>query len=166
VSAVLARCFEDCGGLQAIVYGGYAARQSSGLSWDLGGDYLSSAATHGYRFGEVYAGLSYGDTNGRVYYAPDYFGQSVSATYAELNQAIPIGDKFRLLAHAGLLHTGSGPYGVPATTRIDVLLGAALDVQSFEIQLTWQHAAAQASPYATYTNERRNAWVAAVSLAF
>jgi uncharacterized protein (TIGR02001 family) len=166
LSAVLARCFQDCGGVQTIVYGGYAARQATGLSWDVGADYLLSAATHDYRFGEVYAGLSYRDTSGRVYYAPDYFGQSVSAVYAEVNQAIPIGDNFRLLAHAGLLHTGNGPYGVPSTTRADVLLGGALDVQSFELQLTWQHAAAQASPYATYAYEHRNRWVVAVSRAF
>src|SRR5690349_12947644 len=38
VSAVLAGCFPDCGGLQGVVYAGYAARQSNGLAFDVGGD--------------------------------------------------------------------------------------------------------------------------------
>jgi uncharacterized protein (TIGR02001 family) len=168
LSAVLAHCFEDCGGVQAIAYGGYAVRQSSGLAWDVGGDFLLSAATRDYHFGEVYAGLTFRDFNARVYYAPDYFGQSVAATYGELNQTIPLGDRFRLIGHVGLLYTGNGPYGIPSNTRTDVLLGAAADVQGFELQLSWQHAAAQNgySYTAYYADERRNRWVFVVSHAF
>lgn len=165
VSAVLARCFQDCGGVQTTVYGGYALRQASGVAWDAGGDFLFSSATHDYRFGEVYAGATYRDFNAHVHYAPDYFGQSIAATYAELNQAIPLGDRLRLVGHAGLLHTGDGPYGIPSYWRTDVLLGAVAEIQAFELQLSWQHATARPS-YATYQDERRNRWVFVVSRAF
>ena len=165
LSAVLARCFQDCGGWQAQVYAGYAVREASGVAWDVGGDFLLSSATRDYRFGEAYAGITYRDFNARVYYAPDYFGQSVAATYGEVNQTLPINDRLRLVGHAGLLYTASGPYGIPSATRADVLLGAAADVAAFEFQLSWQHAAAQAY-YSTYANERRNRWVFAVSRTF
>lgn len=164
VSAVLARCFRDCGGLFTTLYAGYAVRQASGVAWDAGTDFLLSAATRDYRFGEVYAGVSYRDFNARAYYAPDYFGQSIAASYAEANQTVPLGEGIRLIGHVGVLHTGSGPYGVPSTTRADVLLGAAAEVQAFELLLSWQHAAAQ-SAYA-YPDERRNRWVFVVSRAF
>ena len=162
---MLARCFQDCGGLLATLYAGYATRQASGVGWDVGTDFLLDAATRDYRFGEVYAGVSYRDFNARAYYAPDYFGQSIAATYAELNQTAPLGDRIRLIGHVGLLHAASGPYGVPSATRADVLLGAAAEVQAFEFQVSWQHAAAQ-SGYAVYPGEHRNRWVFVVSRAF
>ena len=165
LSAVMARCFQDCGGLQTVLYGGYAMREASGVAWDVGGDFLLSAATHDYHFGEVYAGVTYRDFNARVYFAPNYFGQSVTATYAELNQTIPVADRVRLIGHVGWLHTSNAPYGIPSATRADVLLGAAADLQVFELQVSWQHAAAQ-SAYATYPDERRNRFVVVVSRAF
>ena len=163
LSAVLARCWQDCGGLQGVVYAGYAAQLASGLTVDGGGDYRFGATGNDYRFGEAYAGLVYRDSSARVYYAPDYFGQSIAAVYAELNQSLPLTSQARLLAHVGWLHTGPGPYGIASATRTDVLLGGSVDVQAFEMQLTWQHAAARPYPYA---NERRNAWVFVVSRAF
>jgi uncharacterized protein (TIGR02001 family) len=166
VSAVLASCWQDCGGLQSIVYAGYATQHASGVAWDAGGDFRFSAARNDYRFGEAHLGVSYRDTSARLYYAPDYFGQSISAVYAELNQALPLGSRARLLGHIGWLQTGSGRYGAPSETRADVLLGGSIDVESFELQLTWQHAAARGTAYPAYPNERRNAWVFVVSRAF
>ena len=166
LSAVLASCWQDCGGLQSIVYAGYATQHASGVAWDAGGDFWFSVTGNDYRFGEAHLGASYRDTSARVYYAPDYFGQSVSAVYAELNQALPLGSRARLLGHIGWLHTSSSPYGVPSATRADVLLGASIDVEFFELQLTWQHAAARGTAYPAYPNERRNAWVFVVSRAF
>lgn len=166
LSAVLARCFRACGGVQGVAYAGYAARQPSGLAFEAGADYRFGAATRDYRFAEAFVGTSYRDTSARLFYAPRYFGQDVQAVYAELNQAFPIGHGIRLLAHVGVLHTGSPAYGVPSTTRADVLLGGALELGSVELQLTWQHAEEQPATYPTYPNERRNAWVLVLSHVF
>lgn len=167
LTAVLAHCWQDCGALQGVVYGGYAARQTSDLAWDVGGDFRFSAARQDYRFGEAYAGVSYRDVNARVYYAPEYYEQSIRAVYAEVNGALPVGTRARLLAHVGWLRTGSNAtYGIPSATRVDVLLGGSIDVESFELQLTWQHAAARGTAYPAYPDERRNAWVFTVSRAF
>lgn len=170
LAAVLARCRNRCGGLQGVVYAGYAAQQPSGVTWDVGGNFRFSAAGDNYHFGEAHAGIGYRDLTARVHYAPDYFGQNVSAVYAELNQALPLGDRARLLGHVGWLRTGAGPYGVRSTTRADVVLGGSIDIESFELQLTWQHSNARAPRYATYatyaSSERRNAWVFVVSRAF
>ena len=166
LSAVLARCWQDCGGLQGVAYAGYATQNASGLTVDAGANYRFGTTGNDYRFGEAYAGLAYRDSSARVYYASRYFGQSVSATYAELNQSLALTPQARLIGHVGWLHTGAGPYGIPAATRADVLLGGSVDVQSFELQLTWQHAAARSTAYPAYPNERRNAWVFVVSRAF
>jgi len=169
LAAVLARCWDRCGGLQGVVYGGYAAQHPSGMTWDVGGNFRFAATGNDYRFGEAHAGIGYRDFTARVYYAPDYFDQSVSAVYAELNQALPLGDRVRLLGHVGWLRSSAGPYGLPSATRADVLLGGSIDIESFELQLTWQHANARPASYATYgtyANERRNAWVLVVSRAF
>jgi hypothetical protein len=142
LSAVLASCWQDCGGLQSIAYAGYATRDANDVSWDAGGDFRFSVTRNDYRFGEAYLGVSYRDTSARLYYAPDYFGQSFSAVYAELNQSLPLGRPrpspwtHRMAAH------GQRSYGVPSATRADVCWGASIDVESFELQLTWQHAAA------------------------
>jgi len=166
LSAVLARCWEQCGGLQGIAYAGYATQLASGLTLDGGGDYRFGAADNDYHFGEAYVGLVYRDSSARVHYAPHYYGQSFNAAYAELNQSFPLGNAARLLAHVGWLRTGPGPYRIPSATRTDVLLGGSIDVQSFELQLSWQHATALATAYPAYANERRSAWVFVVSRAF
>ena len=150
-SGVLGHCRYDCGHLQGIGYAGYARREPSGVAFEAGGDVLFSNASSSYNFGELYVGASYVDTSGRIYFAPRYFGNNVRAVYGELNQTLPLTEHARVLVHAGALRTSDdGTYLHQATTRIDVSIGAAVDIERFELAVSWQHAGPQASAY--YSN--------------
>ncbi len=88
---------------QAIAYGGYARQLTSDVSWEAG---LSETAYTGggsRNYAEMFVGLSSERLNGRLYYSPDYLGQSVHSLYGELNFNLPLTQGLRLIAHGGYL---------------------------------------------------------------
>ena len=103
--------FQSSSELQAIGFFGYAWRLPSGVSGDVGADYVLFTRTHDYDYPEVYLGFASGIWSGRLYYAPRYFGRDYNAVYGEINAAQPLSDRFRIIAHGGVLWSKSGnPY--------------------------------------------------------
>ncbi|HEY1328711.1 MAG TPA: TorF family putative porin [Casimicrobiaceae bacterium] len=166
-TTAITHCAGACAGVQAVSYAGYAWRQPSGVTLDAGLDVWFSTASQRYSFAEMYAGFTYVNTSGRVYYAPRYFGQDTPSVYVEVTQTLPVHDRVRLLGHVGLLHVGNtGPYPYGPSNATDVLLGAAVDVAPVELRLTWQHVTSLPYPYPVAIGDRRSRFVVQVSYGF
>ncbi|WP_168710148.1 TorF family putative porin [Massilia sp. Mn16-1_5] len=117
----------------AIGYAGYARRLPSGWSWDAGvkrAVFLRDARNS---YVEAYAGISHDDAGARLSLSPAYYGAGRSA-YFELNGVQPLGERWRLSGHAGLLHWLSG-YGAAARNRIDLRAAIATDIGDASIEI-------------------------------
>ena len=126
-------------GLQAIAFAGYAKRLPSGVSFEAGADYSAFSDGRGYDYAEVYGGFAFENVSGRLYYAPRYYGADAGAYYAELNGAQRVHERVRLLAHVGVLQlNGGNPYsGWPDHRVFDGRAGVGIDVDAFDVQLSW-----------------------------
>ena len=127
-------------GVQAITFAGYAWRMPSGLSLEAGADYSVVTAEPRYDYPEVYVGFAFQNLSGRVYYSPRYAGLDSRAVYGELNLAQPLLENVRVLAHVGVLSSNAKPpygYGGPTGSVIDFAVGAGVDWQGFNLQLSW-----------------------------
>ena len=119
-----------------IVYGGYAHRLPSGLSWEAGASSTAFSNLPVYNYREVFLGLASEHLSGRIYFAPAYYGYRGRVAYVELNGSYPLGERVRLLAHAGVLH---GLRGLAAALRDrgDLRLAIGFDVGRCNLQLAW-----------------------------
>jgi uncharacterized protein (TIGR02001 family) len=117
---------------QWLAYGGYAARLPSGLSWEAGA-LRSTLGGSGYRYNELYAGLSGDRFAGRLYFSPSYYGDTATL-YAELNGSTPLRDGLALLGHLGLLNPLGGTDD-EARRRLDLRVGLSLDSGNWNFQL-------------------------------
>jgi len=93
------------GGAQFIPYLGFARRDAQGRNWDIGARWSRFTAGDGIDYVEFHAGVAIRRIALRVHYAPDYYGQ-VSNWYVEADGSIPVGERVRVLLHAGLARSG------------------------------------------------------------
>lgn len=119
-----------------VVYGGYAHRLPSGLSWEAGASRTSFSHQSVYNYREVFLGLASDRLAGRIYLAPAYYGYGGRAAYAELNGFYPLRERIKLIAHAGVLHGLSG-LAAKARDRVDLRLAIGFDVGQCNVQLAW-----------------------------
>lgn len=166
VSTVKLETYETRG-VQAIAFGGYAWRGSSGLSFEAGADYAVVTASPRYDYGEVYVGFAVENVSGRLYFSPRYFGQDASAVYGELNVAPPLLENVRLLAHIGALGGAANKYyRNPPGPLLDGALGVAIDWRGFSLQASWVGVNHSSGAYATNGIERRSGVVASITRSF
>jgi uncharacterized protein (TIGR02001 family) len=160
--------FESSRELQAISFFGYAWRLQSGVSGEVGVDYALFTRTHDYGYPEVYWGFASGIWSGRLYYAPRYFSGDGNAVYGEINAAQPLSDRFRVIAHGGVLWSKSGnPYeGSGERAAFDARIGVGIDLDRFSVELSWVGLSNTRSAYPFAGNGRRNGPVVALTLAF
>lgn len=116
----------------AIAYGGYALRLASGLGIDAGLSRTVFVRDARYSYTELYAGISSDHASARLSLAPAYYGAG-RAVYAELSGSHPFGERFRLTAHAGLLHRLRGYEGA-ARDRIDLRAAIAADIGTGSVE--------------------------------
>jgi uncharacterized protein (TIGR02001 family) len=121
---------------QLIAYAGYAARTASGMSWDAGISRTGFPRDGRYRYDEVHAGLSWERASVRAYFSPDYYGAGRSA-YLEWNGMHPLGERWRLVGHAGVQRRFGGYGGARGPARADLRLGLAYDAGPATFQLAW-----------------------------
>lgn len=119
-----------------VLYGGYAHRLPSGLSWEAGASSTSFSHQSVYNYREVFLGLASDRLAGRLYLAPSYYGYGGRAAYAELNGFYPLRERIKLIAHAGVLHGLSG-LAAKARDRVDLRLAIGVDTGPFNVQLAW-----------------------------
>ena len=116
---------------------GYALRVGTQTTLDLGvirSDRSrftnGGTATH---YDEVYAGIIRGDFASHIYYSPDYLLAGRSTVYVDLDAAHPLGSKWRLSAHGGVLLQFNRPLGAP--TQYDWRVGFARQLGRVEVQV-------------------------------
>lgn len=153
---------------QVIAFAGYAWQLPSGVSGEAGVDYSAFTRTHGYDYPEIYLGFASGNVNGRVYYTPRYFGRFGDAVYGELNYAQPLVDRFRFVAHGGVLHSrrydsyrGSGD-----RATFDARTGVGVDLDAFNLEIVWVGLSNAQSAYAFVASGRRNGVVVTLTRSF
>lgn len=123
---------------------GFATRQQSGQSWDIG---ISSERFSVYsetktplRYTELHLGYSKDDFSAHLSYSPNYFAKGANAIYLDLNDTIRPADGWRLFGHAGLLTpVGGTPWLNDRREHLDLRAGVARQFERFEL-----HAAATA----------------------
>jgi len=119
-------------GARTLVYGGYAERLPSGLSWEAGA-LQSTLGGSAYRYHEFYAGLAGDRLAGRIYYSPSYYGDAATV-YAELNGSRLLRTGLALVGHLGLLRP-LGSAESEARSRLDLRAGLSLDRGNWTVQL-------------------------------
>jgi uncharacterized protein (TIGR02001 family) len=155
-------------GAQGIAFVGYAKQWPSGVSFEVGADYAAFTGTRGYEYPEAYWGFAFENVSGRLYYAPRYFGSDGGAVYGELNGAQRVHDRVRLLAHVGILQiNGGNPYsGWPDHRVFDGRAGVGIDIDPFNVQLSWVGISAASAAYPITGIRSRNGVVLTLSWPF
>ena len=87
------------------------------------------AAAH---YDEVYFGLIRGELAAHVYYSPDYLRAGRSTVYGDFDAGQPLGSRWRLSAHGGVLVQFSRPLGQPI--QYDWRVGLARQLGRIEVQ--------------------------------
>jgi len=154
-------------GVQAIGFGGYAWRLSSGLTLEAGADYSVVTTSPRFDYPEIYAGFAFQNVSGRVYYSPRYFGQDSSAVYGELNLVQPLRDDVHLVAHVGVLGShAKNLYGAPSGPVVDGAAGVSIVWNGFNLQVSWVGVNHASAAYAVTGVGNRNGVVASLSRSF
>lgn len=119
-----------------VLYGGYAHRLPSGLSFEAGASSTSFSQLSFYNYREIFLGVAADRLSGRVYLAPAYYGYAGRVAYAELNGFYPLHERVKLIAHAGVLHGLSG-LAARYRDRVDMRLAVGVDAGKCNFQLAW-----------------------------
>lgn len=118
-------------------YVGYAVRGRGGYDWDVGVNNQDFAPYGPQRFhlrySEVYVGVSRGDLSAHLYYSPNYLRSWGTTAYLDLNAVLRPAANWRVTGHAGAL-VPMGRGDAPVSTRYDLRLGVARDIEAGEIR--------------------------------
>jgi uncharacterized protein (TIGR02001 family) len=154
--------------IQAMVFAGFAARLPSGISLEAGGDYSAYTGAAGYDYGEMYLGVATENVSARIYYSPKYYGQRTHAVYGEINAALSLIDRVRLLAHVGFLRTRSDSvYGSGSDQHVvDGRIGLGADFDLFQLELAWVGISSANVAYGITGSSSPNTVVLTLSRAF
>jgi uncharacterized protein (TIGR02001 family) len=148
-----------------VEYIGYAARLTTGPSWDVGvrSQQITFYADQdrSVRYTELYAGLSGTNLSAHLYYSPDYFAKSASTAYVEVDGTMRPAENWRLFGHAGVLTPLGGQRS--RRERYDLKAGVARDFKAFELHLAWTAAFPESQPE---TVQSRPAVVAGANVFF
>ena len=125
-----------------IEYAGLVMRNRTGMSWDVG---VSNSNFTEYKdmnyhlnYTEIYAGLSFENLSGHVYYSPNYFGDARQTLYVELNGAMSLASAWRVFGHVGALTELNGQGSPePRRERFDLRAGVAREFKGCEMRLTF-----------------------------
>jgi uncharacterized protein (TIGR02001 family) len=153
---------------QVLAYLGIARPLRVGLDWEAGVEYSAIAGDTEYDYPEFYLGLASERSSLRLHYARHYFGQHLPVLYAELDHTWPLGGRWLLLAHLGLLRRGGPAHPEDGGRyRTDARLGLGRDWHGYDLQLAWTIARGglEAYPFGESYESRpaRQAWVLSVS---
>lgn len=124
-------------GVQWIGYAGYARRIDSRWNWDLGVDDAGFTRDHEYDYPEIHFGLVSAPLRVRLHYARHYFGQDAAAWYAEADGMHELDERWRLLAHVGVLRFEGAPMDRGSRDRYDVRAGVGARFGAFDLQCAW-----------------------------
>ncbi len=154
--------------LQLIGYTGYAQRLARGWSLDAGAAYSNFSKHTDYRYLELHAGVTSDSVGVRVYFSPNYFGQSIHTVYAELNGSHRLAERFRLIGHAGLLQAFAGATDQAGGDHphADFLAGVEYRIQPFSLQVARVFSDGASSVYPVSANHTHGVLTVRVSAGF
>jgi hypothetical protein len=126
-------------------YLGYAHRNTSGLTWEVGADNVDfeiyPAPTYHLSYSEAYVGLSNGTLSSRLYISPNYLQEGLTVAYLDLNAVVRPADDWRLSGHLGYFAPLAGNAGTPVRKdRTDVRLDVVRRIGPAEVNLGWTNA--------------------------
>ncbi|HUD24945.1 MAG TPA: TorF family putative porin [Burkholderiaceae bacterium] len=149
-------------------YTGYARRLSGGWTVDAGAAYTGFSGGNGYNYTELHAGVTASAVTARLYFSPNYFGQSIHTVYGELNGSYRLSERFGLIGHAGVLQAFSGATQQSGGTHphADFLAGVEARFQPFTLQLSRIAADGASRVYPVGANHPAGVWTARLSVAF
>ena len=155
-------------GLELTGYTGYAQRLRNGWSLDGGAAYTSFSGGEGYNYAELHAGVTASAVTARVFFSPNYFGQSIHTVYAELNGSYGLSDHFRLIGHAGLLQAYGGvtTQNGGSHPHADFLGGVQASWRPFTLQLSRIAADGAKHVYPVGADHPAGVWTARLSFGF
>ena len=119
------------------VLGGYRGSIGENGGFDIGYvQYNFNPSGDKVQFGEFYAGASYKAVSGKLWYADDFSNSGKSATYIEVNAAIPLPNDFGLALHVG---QSDGDYwdATYGDGYLDYSIGVTKSVGNFALALKW-----------------------------
>jgi uncharacterized protein (TIGR02001 family) len=153
---------------QMVGFAGYARRISRQWSFDVGATFSDFTSDSDYRYLELNTGLTSQVLSARLYYSPNYFGQSVHTTYAELNASYRLFDQLKLIGHAGLLRAFSGATDQTGGTHphADLLAGVEYRIRSFSLQVSRVFPDGSSLIYPVSSDHTNGVLTARLSMAF
>ena len=122
------------------LYTGFAGGAEDGLGYDVGLVYYSYHSNSDPSYIEAYGGLTYDWFEGKLWYSPDYGGDTTdgdtAAFYVEANATIPMPSNFSITLHAGL---SSGDYwdDINGDDVIDYSVGVGYTAGNFDLGLKY-----------------------------
>jgi uncharacterized protein (TIGR02001 family) len=108
---------------QVIGYAGYAQQWLGDMSWEVGVSEAAYPQNSEQNYGEAFVGWSTERLNARVYYSPNYLGQSLRSVYGEINANTPLIADIHLMAHVGYLAVRAGDGDSHDGNHRDIRLG-------------------------------------------
>jgi uncharacterized protein (TIGR02001 family) len=122
------------------LYTGFAGGAEDGLGWDVGLVYYSYHSNSDPNYIEAYAGLTYDWFDGKLWYSPDYGGDTTpgdtAGFYVEANATIPMPSNFSIMLHAGL-STGDYWDDINEDDVIDYSVGVGYTAGNFDLGLKY-----------------------------
>lgn len=118
------------------VYTGFSGELGNGVGWDAGIIYYAFPGESDLNFPEIYAGLSFGPFQGKLWYSNDYENSDESVVYVDLNLALPLPLDFSLLAHVGYLD-GDAIDLLYGRSYVDFAAGFGYTAGNFELALKY-----------------------------
>lgn len=119
-------------GVQLLPYVGVVRPLPHGWHWEAGAQYVAFVRSSEYDYPEVFVGAGTEHAGVRLFYGNDYFGQW-PAWYATFDGSRALTARWRVLAHAGVLHSMGGDVAY----QRDWSAGLGLSIRNVELQLAW-----------------------------
>jgi uncharacterized protein (TIGR02001 family) len=153
---------------QGIGYAGYARRLQSGWSVDAGAAYSDFSNDADYRYWELHTGIASDAVSARLYFSPNYFGQSIHTLYAELNGSYRLTERLKAIGHAGLLQAFAGATDQTGGSHphADFLAGVEYRMQPFSLQIARVFADGASTIYPVSANHSHGVLTVRVSMGF
>lgn len=150
---------------QATTYAGHAWRLGNGRSFDASASFTAFPGVEEYRYAELHAGFSTTDFEARLSFAPNYFGQSLRTTYAEINGSLPLIEGLRLVWHAGALQIASGTIASRRNLP-DARAGVEFAHGAMRLQIARVESSHSAAVYPVIARHGDGAWLGQISWTF
>ncbi|MFZ6676161.1 TorF family putative porin [Undibacterium sp. Xuan67W] len=144
---------------QLLFYGGYSQRMESGVVWELGATNSLFPKVSNFNYAEIFAGITIDNLNARIYWSPDYIGQSVKTAYIEVNGDRQIRTYLDIFFHIGLLRSLSAATTYTAINRPDARIGFGTNFAAWKLQLAWNITGKNSSRNSSYGNQAHTNFV-------